>query len=99
MLKKFSHALCKYYLLAAKVTFVAYLLLCGAHAFAADDILKDTADGLIATLNGTGKLYLYIAEGIISIAAYIKTKNLLFLAGIVVVSVFFNIMMMVSGAA
>jgi len=98
MLEKWNLEFSKYFLLFSKLVFMAYLLLYGIHVFAADDILDGTADGLIATLNGEGKLYLYIAEGIISIAAYIKTKNLLFLSGIVVVSVFFNIMMTVSGA-
>lgn len=62
-----------------------------------DDILSGTTTALVATLKGSGKTYLYIAEGVLSLAAYIKTKNLLFLAGIVVVSIFFNVMMKVAG--
>lgn len=72
-------------------------LLCSRYSLAASDILAGTADSLIATINGSGKTYLYIAEGILSLAAYIKTKNLLFLAGIVVVSVFLNVMLTVAG--
>jgi len=67
--------------------------------FAADDILNGTTDSLVATLKGSGMTYIYIAEGILSLAAYIKTKNILFLAGIVVVSIFFNVMLTVAGIA
>lgn len=63
----------------------------------AADLLAGTTDDLVNTLNGSGKTYLYIAEGILSLAVYIKTKNLLVLGGIVVVSIFFNIMMKVAG--
>ncbi len=63
----------------------------------ATDLLAGTTDNLIDTLKSSGKIYIYIAEFILSIVAYIKTKNILFLAGIVVVSVFFNIMMSVAG--
>lgn len=77
---------------------IGCLFLLSTHVFASsDDILDGTAKSLTATLNGTGKTYLYIAEGVLSLAAYIKTKNLLFLAGIVVVACFFNIMMKVAG--
>ena len=63
------------------------------------DILEGTDANLIATLNGSGKKYLYITEGILSLAMYIKTKNLLVLFGIVVVAIFFNIILKVAGAA
>ena len=84
------------------VFIVGCLFMLSTHAFATDpavDILDGTAAGLTATLKGTGKTYLYIAEGVLSLAAYIKTKNLLFLAGIVVVACFFNIMMKVAGVS
>jgi len=92
----FSHH--KYIL---NIFIIISLFTLSTHVFSADttsgaDILAGTADGLKATLNGTGKTYLYIAEGVLSLAAYIKTKNLLFLAGIVVVACFFNIMMKVA---
>lgn len=63
----------------------------------ATDLLAGTTDNLVDTIKSSGKIYIYIAEFILSIVAYIKTKNILFLAGIVVVSVFFNIMMSVAG--
>lgn len=55
------------------------------------DLLAGTEAELLATLQGTGKKYIYLAEGILSIAAYIKTKNLLVLTGIIVVAMFLNI--------
>ncbi len=71
----------------------------GSDIFAANDILDGTTDSLVATLKGSGMTYIYIAEGVLSLAAYIKTKNILFLAGIVVVSIFFNVMLTVAGIA
>ncbi len=61
------------------------------------DILNGTDASLWATLNGTGKKYIYASEGILGLAAYMKTKNLLVLSGIVVVSIFFNIILSIAG--
>lgn len=61
------------------------------------DILNGTDASLWATLNGTGKKYIYAAEGILGLAGYMKTKNLLVLSGIVVVSIFFNIILSIAG--
>ena len=61
------------------------------------DILQGTDASLWLTLNGTGKKYIYAAEGILGLAAYMKTKNLLVLTGIVVVSIFFNIILSMAG--
>jgi|GEM_PF-2424296 len=66
---------------------------------AGDDILKGTDASLIATITGSGKRYIYITEGLVSLAMYIKTKNLLVLFGIIVVAVFFNIVLTVAGVA
>ncbi|MCE3237368.1 MAG: TraA [Gammaproteobacteria bacterium] len=63
------------------------------------DLLAGTENNLVATLKGTGKTYLYIAEGILSLAVFIKTKNLLILGGILVVACFFNILLKVAGAS
>jgi type IV conjugative transfer system pilin TraA len=73
------------------------LICINTDVLAATDLLEGTTDNLVETLNKSGKTYIYIAEFILSIVAYIKTKNILFLAGLVVVSVFFNIMMSVAG--
>lgn len=60
------------------------------------DLLAGTSDQLIATLKGSGKHYVYLAEGLLSLAAYIRTKNILVLFGIVVVAVFFNLILKIS---
>jgi hypothetical protein len=80
---------------------IAFLVFWTGHVFADDqlDILAGTDKSLGATLSKTGKTYLYVAEGILSLAMYIKTKNLLVLGGIVVVAVFFNIVLKVSNIA
>ena len=63
----------------------------------ATDILAGTQTMLVDTLNGTGKTYLYIGECIISLLAYIQSKNIMVLLGIIVVAIFFNVMLSVSG--
>ena len=60
-----------------------FVLAISIDAFAGTDILDGTEDDLVATLNGTGKKYMYLIEGILAIAGYMKTKNLLLLAGII----------------
>jgi type IV conjugative transfer system pilin TraA len=72
-------------------------IICMSTDVLATDLLAGTTDNLVETLNKSGKTYIYIAEFILSIVAYIKTKNILFLAGIVVVAVFFNVMLSVAG--
>ncbi len=96
-LKNTTRPVAMYYqVLGQLLLFMSVMCIC-SEVLAATDILDGTTDGLVATLNGSGKTYLYIAEGVVSLAAYIKTKNILFLAGIVVVSIFFNVMMTVAG--
>ena len=56
----------------------------------ADDLLNGTTAAAKDTLNGSFKTYAYITEGIMAIAAYIKTKNLLVLIGIAVLAFFLN---------
>lgn len=88
----------RYHALIKKSLFCAALLLWNIYAYA-DDILKGTETTLVDTLNGTGKKYLYIAEGLISLLMYIKTKNIVVLIGIMVVAIFFNIMLKIAGVA
>lgn len=61
------------------------------------DLLSGTTENLVNTIKGSGSIYLYLAEGILSLAAFIKTKNILVLSGIIVVSVFINVMLKVAG--
>lgn len=65
----------------------------------AADLLKGTETALTETLKGTGKTYLYIAECVVSLLVYIQTKNIMVLVGIIVVAVFFNIMLAMTGVA
>jgi hypothetical protein len=82
------------------VVLLCFLALKGyALASGGKDILEGTEGNIIATLNGSGKKYIYITEGILSLAVYIKTKNLLALFGIVVVAVFLEIILKVAGAS
>lgn len=63
----------------------------------ATDLLAGTDANLLETLKGTGKKYLYIGEGVVSLIAYIGTKNVAVLVGIIVVAIFFNIMITMVG--
>lgn len=76
---------------------IGLMSLCVSALADGTDILQGTDASLWATLNGTGKKYIYAAEGILGMAAYMKTKNLLVLSGIVVVSIFFNIILSIAG--
>jgi TraA len=76
---------------------VGLIGLWGAAMADGTDILAGTDASLWETLNHTGKKYIYAAEGILGLAAYMKTKNLLVLTGIVVVSIFFNIILSIAG--
>lgn len=85
-----------------KVMLALSLIGISCYAFADDigtDLLAGTTANLVKTLSGTGMKFVYLTEGIVSLAAYIKTKNLLVLSGIVVVSIFFNIIIHVVNAA
>lgn len=57
------------------------------------DLLAGTDTFLTETLSHSGKKYIFMAEGLLSLAAFIRTKNVLVLFGIVVVAVFFNVIM------
>lgn len=65
------------------------LMLVAGNCFAID-LLAGTTATAKETLNGSIKKYMYITEGILAVAAYIKTKNLLVLPGIAVVAFFMN---------
>lgn len=64
------------------------------YAFAGDDPLEGTGKALFATLgaSGMGRLFLYSAEGVVSIASFIRTRNPMVFSGIVILSVFLNAM-------
>ena len=72
---------------------------CVSYALGQDLLVPGGEDVLKDTLTHSGKRYLLVAEGLLSLAAYIRSKNLLVLFGIVIVSVFFNIVMGLAGIA
>ncbi len=81
------------------LTVISFMCLSG-HAFADDpgsDLLAGTDKSFWNTFNHTGKYYLYGAEGVMALAAYIKTKNMLALVGIIVVAIFINIVLKMAG--
>lgn len=74
------------------------LLILSKHAYAdGTDYLQGTDQGMDATITGTGKKYLYAGEFVVSVIAYIKSKNPAVLLGIIVVAIFFNIFLHLSG--
>jgi len=84
-----------YKVLCMKFTLLICLLALSTHVFAdsGSDLLQGTDASFWATLNGTGKKYIYGVEFIIAIASYIKSKNLLVFVGVVAIAVFFNILL------
>lgn len=82
------------------VMLIGLMLFISSNVFAdGNDILGGLDEDFKATLKGSGKTYLYITEGVMALAMYIKTKNLLILSGIIVVACFFNIVLKVSGVS
>ncbi len=60
--------------------------------FAEDDLLKGSEKELLATIKGTGKIYVYLSEGIVAIVSYIGTKNIFVFFGVIIISIFFNVL-------
>jgi len=96
-----------FYLLYSPVNFRALkfliaVLLSGsvmdfALADSGTDLLEGTDQSFWATFNGTGKKYLYAGEGILALITYIKSKNVAALIGVIVISVFINILLKFAG--
>src|SRR3990167_5993763 len=72
----------------------ALILLC-RQVFADDgtDPLAGTDASLVKTLgsDGTARKFIYLIEGVVAIATYIKTKNILMFSGVVSIAIFLNI--------
>ena len=99
-----SNAVCPPHCRAALRLFFLLLLLLGVSFIGGwdclangNDVLTGTDASLWATLNGTGKKYIYAVEGILGLTGYMKTKNLLVLTGLVAVSIFLNILLSMAG--
>lgn len=99
--KSFSSSIKKnrYYYLSLIIYVLISLLFCIhiAHAESSMDLFSGKDSVLLETLKGTGKKYIYLSEGLLSIATYIKSKNVMVLFGIVIVSFFFNALIQVAG--
>lgn len=78
---------------------VAVLSLAGlaTHAFG-DDLLSGTETSLFDTLKGTGKKYIYATECIVALLTGIITRNWMACTGVVIVAVFFNVMLTMTGS-
>lgn len=61
------------------------------------DLLAGTSEDLIKTVGSSGKTYLYIAEMIICAASFIKTRNPLVFAGVLILAVGFNVIFKIAG--
>ena len=69
------------------------------HAYATGiDVLQGTTNDARATMQGSGKRWLYLIEGVTALGAYIKTKNIFVLGGVAVVALFLNIVLQLSGS-
>jgi hypothetical protein len=96
-----SYTMHSYRILIAKALLLVCLLGIISTCFAeGSDLLDGTGGDLIATLMGSRfKMFVYIGEGLLSLIAFIKTKNPLILFGIIVVAFFFNLILHVSGVS
>lgn len=63
----------------------------------ATDLLQGQAQDLVDTINGEGKIFIYIVELIISIAVYMKTSNLTKFMGVIAIAIFINIALTFAG--
>lgn len=69
------------------------------HALASGkDILSGTTADATTTIGSSGKKWLYLIEGISALFAYIKSKNVFVLGGVVVVAIFVNILLSLAGS-
>ncbi len=100
-LKKMYNTMINYFNTPKKLRILLVLAVISLTSLAtqvfATDLLVGTEANLLETLKGTGKKYLYIGECVVSLLAYIQTKNVVVLVGIIVVAVFFNIMITMVG--
>lgn len=78
---------------------VGVLLGICTHAFAeGTDVLQGTTSDATTTMQGSGKKWLYLIEGVTALGAYIKTKNIFVLGGVAVIAIFLNIVLKLAGS-
>ena len=70
------------------------------HAFAEGmDVLAGTTNDMTATVNHSGKQWIYLIELLTAIGAYIKSKNIFVFGGIAAVAIFIHIVLHLAGGA
>lgn len=75
-----------------------FIVLCLSTQIAhADDLLKSAFDDANATFVGSGKKFIYLAEIVISIVGFMKTRNVMVLTGCVIIAIFLNLAMKIGG--
>lgn len=67
--------------------------ICHAAFAAGTDLLYGTDANIMATIQGTGKKYLYITESILASVGYLKTRQATAFLGIAALSVGFNVLL------
>ncbi len=84
----------------ARLVCRALLFLCAllwtGHVFAANDVLEGTMNDVNATLQGNGRKWLYVIEGISALIAYRSTKNVYVLGSVIAVAIFINVLVALS---
>lgn len=84
--------------LMMKGLFVIAIFLMGTHLAHAEDLLAGAFEDANQTFIGTGKKFIYLAEIIISIVGFIKTRNILIFSGCVIIAIFLNVGLRMVGA-
>ncbi len=93
------------WILQPKAKLVFGMLLAGVllglcfHAFAGTDVLQGTTSDATTTMQGSGKKWLYLIEGVTALGAYIKSKNIFVLGGVAVIAIFLNIVLKLAGGS
>lgn len=94
-----------YYLLCchgSRAWLVFRLMLClsgllwAGHALAGSDVLEGTMSDVNATIQGNGRKWIYLIEGISALIAYRSTKNIYVLGSVIAVAIFINVLLAMS---
>jgi len=95
-----------YYLLwchdSPRVWLVFRLMLClggllwAGHALAGSDVLEGTMSDVNATIQGNGRKWIYLIEGVSALIAYRSTKNIYVLGSVIAVAIFINVLLAMS---
>ena len=73
------------------------LLLCSAqYVLASTDLLAGTLGDVHATMEGTGRRWIFLIEGVSALIAYRSTKNIYVLGSVIAVALFINVLLMIA---